>query len=685
MKFLLINTNQIVQKLVEITAKKAGADLTTITESSQLTNLEQYDYILVDDDCFGLDSQAYAEALKDKRKCLIYNKQGKRIEGFDDYVQKPFLPTSILDIFTAQLSKQAPAQNPEKTPLDSVDSALGAELDAALNGESLDNAGNAPIELDNLNEGLEEIDNLLDDNLESSSSGDSNVDSSNVIKQESVQAESDDSGDSQAENTESEEMAKEVALEEPTLDIEQATDELNPEATLDEGLDIDLDLSGLDELDGFSDDENTESMTDSVETEEKAEAVSEAGDMADLDNLDDLGDLGDLSDLDDLTQDESLTESTADSTTEENSTDTQDETESLSLDDELDLADETKEDSKDSEQESIETESQGLDDLENLDDEMAHLDSAQEIAETQSAESTQDELGGLDDLENLNDDAGENDNLGETKQTQNADDLGELDNLDDLDSLGDLAGLENELGQAELDDIESQNEIEHNIESADSADENLGGESLNEENEENLEVENTESLSDLGDEALSLDELDELDSLDTNDGAEQDITQEATNSHMPLDNEFSSGGLLENDLLDNVEKVSLNEPVLDKEQVNEVSKALQAIDEESADFTSLKEPQIAEALGEKLPEELLSLDESLENMSLDSQDMTESALAQNSHEQNTQQDTQPQEIVKNMIANSVQSSISSLSSNNLKSMLDGLEVTINISFKDKSK
>lgn len=47
MKFLLINTNQIVQKLVEITAKKAGADLTTITESSQLANLEQYDYILL--------------------------------------------------------------------------------------------------------------------------------------------------------------------------------------------------------------------------------------------------------------------------------------------------------------------------------------------------------------------------------------------------------------------------------------------------------------------------------------------------------------------------------------------------------------------------------------------------------------------------------------------------------------
>ena len=688
MKFLLINTNQIVQKLVEITAKKAGANLTTITESSQLTDLEQYDYILVDDDCFRLDSQAYTDALKDKRKCLIYNKQGTRIEGFDDYVQKPFLPTSILDIFTAQLNKQAPTQNPEKTPLDSVDSALGAELDAALNGENLDSTENASIELDNLDKELEEIDNLLDDNLENAES--SLTDSSDVIKQESAEAENNDDGDSQADSA----ADKEMALEEPTLDIE-AGDGLNPEATLDEGLDIDLDLSNLDEPDGFNDEEEktdtAESMEDSQETEEKTKEASEVRDTADLDNL------GDLSGLDDLTQDENLTKSTADSITEENSTDTQDETESLSLDDELnldelDLANETKEDSKDSTQENIKTESQGLDDLGDLDNEIAGLDSTQEIAETQSSESTQDELGGLDDLENLNDDTGGNDNLGETKQTQNANDLGELDNLDDLDSLGDLAGLENELGQTELDDIGSQNEMEHNIESADSAGENLGGESLSEENEENLEAENTESLSNLDDEALSLDELDELDSLDTNDETQQDTTQEATDSPMPLDDEFLTEGLLENDLLDDVEKIALDEPVLDKEQVSEVSKALQSLDEESADFTSLKEPQIAQALGEKLPEELLSLnelnesddealDESFGNMSPNSHDQAESSLAQNNHEQGTQ----PQEIVKNMIANSVQSSISSLSSNNLKSMLDGLEVTINISFKDKSK
>lgn len=676
MKFLLINTNQIVQKLVEITAKKAGANLTTITESSQLTDLEQYDYILVDDDCFRLDSQAYTDALKDKRKCLIYNKQGTRIEGFDDYVQKPFLPTSILDIFTAQLNKQAPTQNPEKTPLDSVDSALGAELDAALNEDSLDGTEDAPIELDNLNEGLEEIDSLLDDTLENAES--SLTDSSDVIKQESAEAENNDDGVSQADST----ADKEMALEEPTLDIE-AGDELNPEVTLDEGLDIDLDLSNLDELDGFNDEEEktdtAESMADSQETEEKIKDASEVKDIAYLDNLDDLGDLGDLSNLDNLTQDENLTESTPDSTTEESPTDTQNEAEALSLEDdfnldELNLADEAGEDSKDVAQENTGIESQGLDDLGDLNNEIAGLDSTQEVTETQNAETTQNELDNLDTLEYLDD------NVEEIKEPQNIDDLA---NGDDL---GDLGELDNTLEQeADLDTLTDLAESAQGTaeQSTDSAEE-IDIESLSDETLDTTDKD-IESTNIAGDEILELDSL-------SDDESELDPAQETQDSPMPLDEEFSTEGLLENDLLDNVEKIALDEPVLDKEQVSEVSKALQSLDEESADFTSLKEPEVAQALGEELPEELLSLnelnesddealDERFENMSLDSHDQAESSLGQNSHEQGTQ----PQEIVKNMIANSVQSSISSLSSNNLKSMLDGLEVTINISFKDKSK
>ena len=51
MKILFINTNQIVQKLVEVTAQKANVELKTVSEPSQIGDMDQYDYIIVDDGC----------------------------------------------------------------------------------------------------------------------------------------------------------------------------------------------------------------------------------------------------------------------------------------------------------------------------------------------------------------------------------------------------------------------------------------------------------------------------------------------------------------------------------------------------------------------------------------------------------------------------------------------------------
>ena len=150
--------------------------------------------------------------------------------------------------------------------------------------------------------------------------------------------------------------------------------------------------------------------------------------------------------------------------------------------------------------------------------------------------------------------------------------------------------------------------------------------------------------------------LDDVESIALGD---EDIPEQDTDENIGID------------LGDELDKDIDKESVLDEEQVGEVSEALSALesnDTKKEDFASLKEPDVAHALGEEL-----------ENVEEENQD----AQTQEYKPQDSQH--QSQEIVKNMIANSVQSSISSLSSNNLKSMLDGLEVTINISFKDKSK
>ena len=248
MKFLLINTNQIVQKLVEITAKKAGANLTSIRESNEMGDLEQYDYVIIDDDCLSLDAKTYLNALKPKRKCLIYNKQGKRIEGFDDYVQKPFLPTSILDIFTAQLGHENTQNGVEaETGKVSIIEDIGDE--------------SANLSLDNLDEGLSEIDSLLEDSAldEHISSEDttpkvnteSNQEEQAPNEQDAQTAEEDIAQEEISEN-ESEEISLENTNEDANTDEEVSLEELElndavleEDSTAENDLDVELDLSNI--------------------------------------------------------------------------------------------------------------------------------------------------------------------------------------------------------------------------------------------------------------------------------------------------------------------------------------------------------------------------------------------------------------------------------------------------------
>ena len=320
MKFLLLNTNQIVQKLVEITAKKAGADLTTISESSQLTDVEQYAYIIVDDDCFALDSQTYTEAFKNKRKCLIYNKQGTRIEGFDEYIQKPFLPTSILDVFTSQLKREASAQHIESMTADSDDMAhmdFAATLDEAdLESE----ASSAPLNLNELDEGLKEIDTLLDDSLADIESVDNSVDDMEAAQSDVITSDEAMPSAEEPQTPQDEAQDKEISegldektsdealeLESSTAEAVEAVDKIqndSNEVALDDELDIDIDLSSLDELKGFDDEKEHEptQQDEAKETQESDEEGLEPKSTDSTDNAESTLESDDIEQLASLTQ-----------------------------------------------------------------------------------------------------------------------------------------------------------------------------------------------------------------------------------------------------------------------------------------------------------------------------------------------------------------------------------------------
>ncbi|WP_158654618.1 hypothetical protein, partial [Helicobacter equorum] len=105
MKILFINTNQIVQKLVEVTAQKANVELQTVSNPSQVGDIDQYDYIIVDDGCYNMDKTAYDALINGRRACLIYSKHEEMSKGFSEYIKKPFIPTHILEIMVAQIAK----------------------------------------------------------------------------------------------------------------------------------------------------------------------------------------------------------------------------------------------------------------------------------------------------------------------------------------------------------------------------------------------------------------------------------------------------------------------------------------------------------------------------------------------------------------------------------------------------
>lgn len=581
MKFLLINTNQIVQKLVEITAKKAGADLTTIKDSSEMGDLGQYDYIIIDDDCLNLDKDKYLDALKDKRKCLIHNKQAKRIEGFDDYVQKPFLPTSILDVFTAQLA------NASTAPLQPQ---ANEEATTAPTNAPADIPEQEPISLDNLDEGLGEIDSLLEE--------DQHLDTPEAQEDAENQESTLD-----IENTSND---KESNSREIGFDLEEVIDETREDAPpADDGLDIDLDFTNFDKL------------------QDPAQADSSS--------------VGDESE-------DALDLSTSDNVSEGNNEEINLEDDSI-LEDEADL--------------SLDL---------NTDSELGT--SAEEFLS-------------------------ENINSGE--------DVGDIPPADPIPMSDEL---NEEIEALDIPSVESEDEPADSTESTEEA-LDLSAESKEEASLENDLLDDAEPL-DLGDSDALGDDVSDLasegDSSETDtldESAESAQTDESLEDIAESTEESAS---LESEDIAN-DEVSLDETpskVLDSEQVSEVAQALDALDEsaesaEKSDFVTLKEPEVAQALGEEIEgyeeENAQSADSDEDSVAISD---TESAKEESdiapiakespaNNEASSVGETQEAQIVKNMIASSVQSGISSLSSSNLKSMLDGLEVTINISFKDKSK
>ncbi|MDP3290445.1 MAG: hypothetical protein Q8M43_00260 [Sulfuricurvum sp.] len=105
MKILLFNDNPVVRKLVALSAQKTKDDLSVIWSVDEIEESE-YDLLIVDD---ALYSDEMFESLNEKiivKSTLFMATRGQAVpSGFDNVINKPFLPTDLVDIFV-QIEKK---------------------------------------------------------------------------------------------------------------------------------------------------------------------------------------------------------------------------------------------------------------------------------------------------------------------------------------------------------------------------------------------------------------------------------------------------------------------------------------------------------------------------------------------------------------------------------------------------
>ncbi len=100
MKFLLVDVNAAVRKIFNITAHRLAIHLDVVDSISQIPLEENYDCIFIDD---GVLSSGDFISFKNKmirtKFYLILSKDKPLVNGFDGYINKPFLPTDIYEAF----------------------------------------------------------------------------------------------------------------------------------------------------------------------------------------------------------------------------------------------------------------------------------------------------------------------------------------------------------------------------------------------------------------------------------------------------------------------------------------------------------------------------------------------------------------------------------------------------------
>lgn len=148
MKLLLINKNPIVRKLVKLSAEKAGIEAIEAEALGEVSEAA-FDFVFIDDESLDDAPLNEVQGRFPEAKCgFIHAKDREREAGFALFVQKPFLPTDMVDLLKAETQGSQPHDFiQESTPSASADEGdgdLGEDFLADLEDE-----GQSGMEVDN--------------------------------------------------------------------------------------------------------------------------------------------------------------------------------------------------------------------------------------------------------------------------------------------------------------------------------------------------------------------------------------------------------------------------------------------------------------------------------------------------------------------------------------------------------
>jgi len=284
----LLNDNPVVRKLVALSAQKTKDDLNVVWSADEIEH-DTYDLLIVDDAHYSDEVMA---VLKEKivyKTSLLMATRGNAVPaGFDHVINKPFLPTDLVELFSGienSLSKAALKEEESAVDTQSVD--LESMLEGLEDEESFD-----ALDLDEMFDFEEPIE--LSDEVPDTFK-------TNVLDHEEVQELQDLLDDTDEQESGDEFILDDLEFEEKGIDeIADLADEESDDDLLD-GMDhfeLEDDEKGLHELDDLILEE------DSAESEAAVLSDEEFGDL-ELQIQEAVGELG-LEDLEQELEDEQL-------------------------------------------------------------------------------------------------------------------------------------------------------------------------------------------------------------------------------------------------------------------------------------------------------------------------------------------------------------------------------------------